>query len=106
MNSTPGPMFDNGYLVNPFDHHQFQAVDINRNHDVDNPDNNIRRRAICETCNRTFGRHSDLERHAKKHEPGLVVFHCDVDNCEYKGSYRKDKLQAHVKRCHASRERA
>ncbi len=107
MISSPDPMYDTSFQVNPFDHHQFQPpVDLNQNHHVDNPDNKVRRRAVCETCSRTFGRHSDLERHAKKHQPGLVVFHCDVDNCEYKGSYRKDKLQAHVKRCHSSGEGA
>ena len=99
-------MFDSSYQVDPFDHQQFHPVDISQNHGVDNPDNHIRQRAICDTCSRTFGRHSDLERHAKKHQPGLVVFHCDVRDCEYKGSYRKDKLQAHVKRCHAPSEGA
>ena len=102
MISTPDPMFDNSYLVSPFDHHHFQPVDISQSHHVDNPENQLRRRAMCDTCNRTFGRHSDLERHAKKHEPDQVVFHCHVNNCEYKGSYRKDKLQAHVKRCHSA----
>ena len=108
MISDSDPMFDNNFQINPFDQLQYQPpLDLNQNQHVNNPDNTkIRRRAVCETCNRTFSRHSDLERHAKKHQPGLVVFHCDVDNCDYKGSYRKDKLQAHVKRCHSSSEGA
>lgn len=56
----------------------------------------------CPTCNRTFSRVTDLERHAKKHDPGMRVYHCDVVGCEYQGNYRKDKRDAHVRMCHAA----
>ena len=107
MISDSDTMFDDNFQINAFDDLQFQPpVELNQSQRCNNPENKTRGRSVCETCNRTFSRHSDLERHAKKHQPGLVLFHCSVDNCEYKGSYRKDKLQAHVKRCHSSGEAA
>ena len=107
MISASDTMFDDDFQINAFEQLQYQPpVDLNQNQHIENPENKTRGRSVCETCNCTFSRHSDLERHAKKHQPGLVVFHCNVDNCEYKGSYRKDKLQAHVKRCHSSGEGA
>ena len=59
-----------------------------------------RARSTCTTCNKTFSRRSDMERHAKKHQPTMRIYHCSVRGCEYEGSYRKDKLEAHVKNCH------
>ena len=59
-----------------------------------------RARSTCGTCNKTFTRRSDMERHAKKHQPTMRIYHCSVGGCEYEGSYRKDKLEAHVKNCH------
>ena len=53
----------------------------------------------CSTCNTTFKRASDLARHEKKHQ-ARRAFKCLVPGCNFKGSYRKDKLDAHVKSCH------
>ena len=56
-------------------------------------------RPRCSTCNTTFKRASDLARHQKKHQDRRA-FKCLVPGCKFKGSYRKDKLDAHVKSCH------
>ena len=72
------------------------ANNINQIHQAQLP------RPICPDCNQSFSRPSDLERHAKKYQPDLVTFKCHVQGCKYKGSYRKDKVQAHVKSCHPS----
>ena len=65
-----------------------------------------RARSTCVTCNRTFSRRSDMERHAKKYQPAMRNYHCSVEGCEYSGSYRKDKLEAHVKNCHQEKVEA
>ena len=57
-------------------------------------------RPVCKTCRKSFSRPSDLDRHAKKHQPGARIHMCSVPGCDYEGSYRKDKLTAHVKNCH------
>ena len=57
-------------------------------------------RSTCNTCRKSFSRPSDLDRHAKKHQPGSRAYTCSVAGCDYEGSYRKDKLTAHVKNCH------
>ncbi|KAK0508907.1 hypothetical protein JMJ35_008278 [Cladonia borealis] len=57
-------------------------------------------RPQCSTCKTTFKRASDLARHEKKHQ-ARRAFKCSVPGCSFKGSYRKDKLDAHVKSCHA-----
>ena len=57
-------------------------------------------RSTCKTCRKSFSRPSDLDRHAKKHQPGARIYTCLVARCDYEGSYRKDKLTAHVKNCH------
>ena len=56
-------------------------------------------RPRCSTCNTTFKRASDLARHQKKHQPDRP-FKCLVPRCNFKGAYRKDKLDAHVKSRH------
>ena len=56
-------------------------------------------RPRCSTCNTTFKRASDLVRHQKKHQ-ARRAFKCLVPGCKFKGTYRKDKLDAHVKSCH------
>ena len=56
-------------------------------------------RPRCPTCNTTFKRASDLARHEKKHQPDRP-FKCLAPGCSFKGAYRKDKLDAHVKSCH------
>ena len=57
-------------------------------------------RSVCKTCRKSFSRPSDLDRHAKKHQAGAKVHTCSVPGCDYEGSYRKDKLTAHMKNCH------
>ena len=59
-------------------------------------------RPQCSTCNTTFKRASDLARHEKKHQ-ARRAFKCLVPGCNFKGSYRKDKLDAHVRSCHPRR---
>ena len=56
-------------------------------------------RPQCSTCNTTFKRTSDLARHEKKHQADRP-FKCSVPRCRYKGTYRQDKLDAHIKSCH------
>lgn len=56
-------------------------------------------RPKCTECNQTFGRQADLDRHAKIHQADSKVFQCQVEGCKY-SSYRKDKLNEHVKRRH------
>ena len=58
-------------------------------------------RPTCSTCGKTFGRGSDLQRHEQKHLPNKP-FRCVVAGCGYKGSYRKDKLDQHVRIRHQS----
>ena len=57
-------------------------------------------RPVCKTCHKSFSRPSDLDRHARKHQPGARIHTCSVPGCDYEGSYRKDKLTAHMKNCH------
>ena len=56
-------------------------------------------RLRCSTCNTTCKRATDLTRHEKKHQPDRR-FRCSVPGCNFKGAYRKDKLDAHVKSRH------
>ena len=60
----------------------------------------MKSRSTCKTCRKSFSRPSDLNRHAKKHQPGTRIYTCSVAKCDYEGSYRKDKLAAHVRNCH------
>ena len=60
----------------------------------------MKTRSICKTCRKSFTRPSDLSRHAKKHQPGVRIYTCSIAGCDYEGSYRKDKLAAHVRNCH------
>ena len=55
---------------------------------------------VCLTCAQTFTRRADLKRHTKKHQPNMRVYHCYVEGCNYRGNYRKDKLQQHVSNRH------
>jgi uncharacterized Zn-finger protein len=59
-----------------------------------------RARSTCPKCSRTFGRPSDLERHAKKYQTSSKTFQCPVPGCKYGGSYRKDKVQSHLRNRH------
>lgn len=61
----------------------------------------MKTRSTCKACRKSFSRPSDLNRHAKKHQPGARIYTCSISGCDYEGSYRKDKLAAHVKNCHA-----
>ena len=60
----------------------------------------MKARSTCKTCRKSFTRPSDLNRHAKKHQPEARIYTCSIAECDYEGSYRKDKLAAHVKNCH------
>lgn len=54
-------------------------------------------------CSRTFGRPSDLARHAKKHEANPVMYPCPVARCSFTGSkssLRHDKLLSHARKAH------
>ena len=62
-------------------------------------------RPMCTKCHQTFGRPSDLERHAKTHQAGPKDFKCRVAGCKY-SSNRKDKFGEHVRRRHPSAGRA
>ncbi len=62
-------------------------------------------RPMCTECLQTFGRQSDLERHAKTHQAGPKDFQCQVAGCKY-SSNRKDKFGEHVRRRHPSAGRA
>ncbi len=62
-------------------------------------------RPKCTECQQTFGRQSDLERHAKTHQAGPKDFQCQVAGCKY-SSNRKDKFGEHLRRRHPSAGRA
>ena len=62
-------------------------------------DHRGRPRWACDRCVKTFGRLSDLHRHAKKHS-GALPYRCNVTGCTYRGSYRQDKLDQHTRNCH------
>ena len=60
-------------------------------------------RQICPVCQKTFGRLSDLKRHAAKHCAGPRKFNCPATGCRYKGDKgftKKDKMKDHVKNKH------
>lgn len=63
-----------------------------------NPDKKIH--SMCTKCDETFSRPADLERHAKKHLPGMKVHKCLVAGCDYEGNYWKDKLDQHFRKRH------
>lgn len=62
-------------------------------------DGKFNSRHICNDCNRTFKGWGELRRHAKKHQPDSKLFHCVAADCAC-SSYRKDKLEDHVRRHH------
>ncbi|EDU47941.1 predicted protein [Pyrenophora tritici-repentis Pt-1C-BFP] len=55
---------------------------------------------VCTRCGKTFGRPSEMRRHAKKHLPPR--FECNVEGCS-KTFYRNDKLQDHLAKGHRNR---
>jgi len=61
---------------------------------VSNVDDTPQGHPICAT----FGRQSDLDRHAKKYQPGALM-QCQFTVCKYV-TYRKDKMMKHVRRPH------
>ncbi|KAL2050961.1 hypothetical protein ABVK25_008707 [Lepraria finkii] len=75
----------------------FHPSSSNQSHSRDPSQNTL---FLCPTCGRTIDRSGDLERHAKKHDPAMRVFQCEEPGCEFKGTYRKEKLNAHVRTCH------
>ena len=56
-------------------------------------------RPTCPTCDQSFSRKADLERHARVHRPGSKVHRCPHAGCGY-SSTRKDKLNEHARRPH------
>jgi len=61
---------------------------------------NNKPRSICNICKRTFLRASDLHRHSYKHMLDGDVHECLISECDYKGSYRSDKLVSHIRNRH------
>ena len=59
-------------------------------------------RPMCTECHQTFGRQSDLERHAKIHQAGPKALQCQAAGCKYSSSC-KDRFDDHVRRRHSSR---
>ena len=55
----------------------------------------------CKKCGLTFSRATDLDRHLGIHLPERRKYRCHFSGCEYRGSYRKDKLASHVKNRHS-----
>lgn len=56
-------------------------------------------RPTCTKYNSSFGCQSDLEHHGKVHQANSEIFRSAAAGCEY-GSYRKDRLNEHIKRRH------
>ena len=103
MSPYPAATNSNSYYPN-----QLSATDLDTNQDaaVESPSAvssdiapEASTRPTCGICNRVFSRQADLDRHAKKHQADSKVFRCRVAGCEYR-SYRKDKLDDHVRRRH------
>lgn len=58
---------------------------------------------VCATCGKTFKRAPDMQRHAKKHDPGAQRFDCLAAGCPYTGArgfLRPDKLADHRRNRH------
>ena len=87
---TPGQASANSPLPVPMSNSALILVDIGPP---------VPQRPLCTQCNQPFSRQSDLDRHAKKHQPGPKEFKCNVQGCKYE-SHRKDKLREHVRRRH------
>lgn len=56
--------------------------------------------ATCLICSKSFKRIADLARHARSHHSNRPAHPCTVPGCDYKGSYRKGKLQWHIRNYH------
>ena len=60
-------------------------------------------RIPCLECGQTFARKSDLQRHARKHDPNVAKLSCTFADCPYvgeKGFLRADKLRSHARNVH------
>lgn len=56
-----------------------------------------------QSCLRSFKRKADLSRHTRIHSPSSSLLLCPIPGCDrgrVTGFYRKDKLQAHLRRMH------
>lgn len=76
-------------------HSNDNGVSANQDADFANSQANT-----CAHCGQQFRRIPDLNRHVKSHDPAKLVHKCSVQGCNYKGSYRKDKLTEHMKKRH------
>ena len=98
--------FDKGLPALDFDSSRFDkgspALDfesLERGHSAlgDNCHSKIR----CSICGSSCPRERDLKRHAKLHDPEPRSWYCKIAGCEtMKGLKRKDKLMAHIRKCH------
>lgn len=102
MSSMTTPAVDNGTtaLSTPYDGDTINPLDMqNTFSHTPAPSEHV-----CSTCNQAFSRPSDLQRHAKKHNPSAKIFDCPHQGCKYKGPksfYRKDKLLSHMRARHS-----
>ena len=55
---------------------------------------------ICIYCGAQFRRNPDLRRHLRSHDPTKRIYHSHHPGCNYKGSYRRDKLADHHEKRH------
>ena len=61
-------------------------------------------RTSCPICHQTFGRKSDMTRHARNHDPVTKqAFKCPYPPCD-RAYPRKDKLDAHINNRHRGQE--
>ena len=90
--------------VNPPTNPEFVAMAPSTIHPIPVPAETLatppRARHVCQTCAKSFGRPSDLKRHAKKHSPGASWFKCPSEGCDFKPFSRKDKMRCHVRNKH------
>lgn len=99
-----------GYTTPAVDHGVIAPAESHVNHNIGLPNlqqsfnaNAATAGHVCPSCNKTFTRPYDLQRHAKKHIPGGKPFEYPVQDCKYKeelGFYRKDKLFSHMRSVH------
>ena len=58
---------------------------------------------LCPHCRKPFARQSDMQRHARKHDPAATKLSCRVAGCIHVGQsgfLRADKLRSHMRNAH------